>query len=94
VSKEFDNTNRGQIWPRKARDTDEDGKQYPHFTGSLNVGGVEYWVDAWKRKPGADPKSPSLSFKVKQKDGKPAPSPQRQGAGPSAREEMDDEIPF
>jgi hypothetical protein len=46
----FDNTNRGSIWKnKKKRD-----KQDADFTGSLNVNGVEYWLNAWKRKEGAE----------------------------------------
>lgn len=60
----YDNRNRGAIW--KNDDKQED--KHPDFKGSLNVDGVEYWVSAWKRKDGANPKSPSLSFTVKPKD--------------------------
>ncbi len=67
---EYDNTNRGSIWrnEKKERDT------HPDFTGSLNVAGVEYWVSAWKRKDGAPAKAPALTFSVKPKEDRPAPS--------------------
>lgn len=69
---EFDNTNRGSIWKNEKKDKDT----HPDFTGSLNVGGVEYWVSAWKRKEGAAAKAPALSFSVKPKDEKAAsPAP-------------------
>jgi hypothetical protein len=61
---DFDNTNRGQIWRNEKKDKDT----HPDFTGSLNVNGVEYWVSAWKRKEGANPKAPALSFTVKPKE--------------------------
>ena len=82
----YDNTNRGAIWgnDKKAKDTD------PDFTGSLNVGGVEYWVNAWKRKPDSNPKSPALSFSVKMKQGQPTVhAPAQQEAPP-----LDDDLPF
>ena len=81
----YDNTNRGAIW--KNDDKREDN--HPDFKGSLNVGGVEYWVSAWKRKEGAGAKSPALSFSVKPKE-------EKRSAQTSARknEDMDDEIPF
>lgn len=60
---EFDNTNRGSIWKNDKKETDK----HPDFTGSLNVGGVEYWVSAWKRKEGAAAKAPALSFTIKPK---------------------------
>ena len=61
---DYDNTNRGSIW-RNERKTDE---KHPDFTGTLNVDGVEYFCDAWKRKEGASDKAPALSFRVKRKD--------------------------
>ena len=60
----YDNTNRGSIWKNERKTTDT----HPDFTGSINVEGVEYFLDAWKRKPDANPKAPPLSFKVKRKD--------------------------
>lgn len=97
---DYDNTNRGSIWKNEKKDKDT----HPDFTGSLNVGGVEYWVSAWKRKEGAAAKAPALSFSIKPKDEQPtsqrAPSrredpistgrlPPRQNILPD-----DDEIPF
>ncbi len=93
----MDSTNRGAIWrnEKKERDT------HPDFTGSLNVDGVEYWVNAWRRKDDAGPKSPALSFTIRPKD---APKEQSisQRAMPkypadritSGRDDMNDEIPF
>ena len=86
----YDNTNRGSIWKndKKVKDTD------PDFTGPLNVEGVEYYVSGWKRKDGASPKAPALSFSIKRKDArpqeqvKPAKSPSR------ASDDLDDVIPF
>ena len=51
--------NRGAIWgnTRKQKDT------HPDFTGNAMIDGVEYNVAAWKRRPNANPKEPSLSFK-------------------------------
>ncbi len=64
----YDNTNRGSIWKNEKKELDT----HPDFTGSLNVGGVEYWVSAWRRKEGAAPKAPALSFSVKPKEAAPA----------------------
>lgn len=72
----YDNNNRGSIWKNEKKDKDT----HPDFTGSLNVDGVEYWVSAWKRKDGASPKAPALSFSIKPKDEQPqrqAPTTQR-----------------
>ena len=84
----YDNTNRGSIW--KNEDKTED--THPDFRGSLNVEGVEYWVSAWKRKEGANPKAPALSFTVKAKDAK-APAPKAPASG-GALDDDSDEIPF
>lgn len=60
----YDNTNRGSIW----KNDKPQGPNSPDFKGSLNVDGKEYWVSAWKRKEGANPNSPALSFSVKPKE--------------------------
>lgn len=91
---DFDNTNRGSIWKN---DKKRPGKQDADFTGSLNVNGVEYWVNAWKRKEGAADKAPALSFSIRPKDDQ-GQQPTKQAAAPargSARNaDMDDDIPF
>lgn len=61
----FDNTNRGSIWKNKKK---REGKQDADFTGSANVNGAEYWVNAWKRKEDASPDAPALSFSFRLKD--------------------------
>ena len=55
----MDRNNEGAIWgnTRKQKDT------HPDFTGNAMIDGVEYNVAAWKRRPNANPKAPSLSFK-------------------------------
>jgi hypothetical protein len=96
----FDNTNRGSIWPNKKKRPD---KQDADFTGSINVNGVEYWINAWKRKEGASPDAPSLSFTVRPKDAQQeAPAGQRAAprrpdpisSGRSLRADLDDDVPF
>jgi len=55
----MENNNRGAIWgnAHKKKDT------HPDFTGNAMVDGVEYKIAAWKRKPQASAKAPSLTFK-------------------------------
>jgi hypothetical protein len=60
----YDNTNRGSVWKNERKETEN----HPDFTGSLNVEGVEYWVSGWKRKEGANPNAPALSFSIKAKE--------------------------
>lgn len=80
--KEFDNTNRGVLFinDRKERDTQ------PDRTGSLNVDGVEYFIDGWIKESGAGAKFLSLSVKRKDKQptAAPAPAPSRAPAPASA----------
>lgn len=90
TGKEFDNTNRGSIWKNEKKETDK----HPDFTGSLNVDGHDYWVNAWKRKPGASERAPALSFSVKRKDGNAPKQDAGQGARRPIKQDMDDEIPF
>jgi len=80
---EYDNTNRGAIWKNDKKETEK----HPDFTGSLNVEGVEYWVSAWKRKPGGSEKAPALSFNIKLKE-------EAQKPNQSVEPEFDDDIPF
>jgi hypothetical protein len=82
---DFDNTNRGSIWANDNRKTEN----HPDFTGSLNVDGTEYWVSAWKRKEGANPKSPALSFSINIKEPK-----QEQAQKTTETDSFDDTIPF
>jgi len=53
-----DRDNEGAIWgnTRKEKETHAD------FTGNATIDGVEYWINAYKRKPDASPKAPSLKF--------------------------------
>jgi hypothetical protein len=79
--------NRGSIWRNEKKETDS----HPDFTGTINVGGVEYWLNGWKRAPDASPKSPAMKFTVKPKEARRA-DPISSGRG---RKDMDeDSIPF
>lgn len=70
----YDNTNRGAIWPNEKMRPD---KSDPHFTGSINIEGREYWLNAWKRKPDAKQGAPFLSFAVSPKEQSRAPNPNK-----------------
>ncbi|TAI67661.1 hypothetical protein [Bradyrhizobium sp. Leo170] len=79
-----DNKNRGAVWKNDEKQSD----RHPDFRGSLDIEGMQYWIDAWKRKPGANPKAPALSFSIKRKE------PRQPGRAGSYRRDMDDDIPF
>lgn len=87
---EYDNTNRGQIWGNKKKESDK----HPDFTGTLNVEGVEYWVSGWKRKEGAHDKAPAMSFSIKLKEDGAKQSKPTQAKQPQASNSFDDDIPF
>ena len=65
----IDNRNRGAIWKNDDKELDT----HPDFRGSLDVEGVAYWVSAWKRKEGANPKAPALSFSIRKKEEREEP---------------------
>ena len=89
---EYDNTNRGSIW----RNEDKTEDKHPDFKGSLNVDGVDFWVSAWKRKEGANPKAPALSFSIKRKESATSQSPTKpnEHKNDGTVFDMDDDIPF
>jgi hypothetical protein len=93
TEKKYDETNRGAIWKNEKKETDK----HPDFTGSINVDGHDYWLSGWKRAADASPKSPSMKFVVKRKDGQPQQKPQQEtprAPGAGRHPAMDDEIPF
>ncbi len=89
---EFDNTNRGVLFKN---DRKEAGDRKPEYTGSLNVDGVEFFLDAWL-KDGKSGKFMSVSVKRKDKQPQgtaPAPSAPRPPAS-QAPSDFDESIPF
>ncbi len=59
---EYDNTNRGALFKndRKEKETQ------PDYKGSLNVGGVDYWVSSWLATSKAGAKYMSLAVTPKE----------------------------
>lgn len=92
---EFDNTNRGVLFKN---DRKTEGDKKPEYTGSLNVDGVEFFLDAWLKvgKSGAKFMSVSVKRKDKQPEAQQRQTPARQAA-PAGKgfDDMDDSsIPF
>lgn len=99
----YDNTNRGILFKndRKEKDTQ------PDRTGSINIEGVEYFLDGWIKTSESGRQFMSLSVKRKEKQPQAAPAPRqapRHGdrpGGPNNRmkagtgfDDMDSDIPF
>jgi hypothetical protein len=84
---QYDNTNRGIISKNDRKTQDK----HPDIKGSINVDGVEYWLDGWQKKRQSDGAT-FYSLSVKRKEGQ-APAQQRQSSQPSPAKQ-DEEIPF
>ena len=76
---DFDNTNRGVLF---VNDRKEPGSSKPDRTGSLNVDGVEYFLDGWIKKSQAG--ATFLSVSVKRKDKQPG----QQSTAPAQRQQQ------
>ncbi len=78
--------NTGSLWVNDRKETDK----HPDRTGTIVVGGVEYWLSGWLRK--TDDGKPYLSLAVKPKEAparQPAPRAPARGGG-----SIDDDVPF
>lgn len=69
ADKEYDNELRGALFKNDRR---REGKDDPQLQGSVQVGGVEYWLSAWKKTSSKGEQYYSLSFRLK--DGQQASS--------------------
>jgi hypothetical protein len=103
--KQYDRTNTGTLGKNDRRETDN----HPELTGTLNINGVEYWLNGWFKVAGPTARNPGqrfISLTVKPKDGLAEPRQPTQGGGQQSpqkpRQEptdpfsdfSDDDIPF
>lgn len=79
----YDNTNTFTLFINDKGDNDK----RPDRTGTLNVDGVEYFIDGWIKQGS---KGPFLSGKIKLKDKQTGSTP----ASKPAPDMADDDIPF
>lgn len=84
-----DNTNRGALF--KNHDKQQDN--HADYRGNINVGGKEFWLDAWLKTSKAGKKYMSLSVKPKLQSDRASPPT---GGKNDPRQATDDdfEIPF
>ncbi len=85
MSEQYDNTDKGALFrnDRKEKET------HPDHTGTLNVGGKEYWLSAWVKTSKAGKKFFSLSVKPKEEK-----APEQKSTVDAPPADFDDEIPF
>ena len=89
MSNQYDNHNRGAIWRNDNRQSDK----HPHFSGSINIDGKDFWLSGWKRADDASDRAPLVSFSVRPKDDNPSQNYQ-QSAPQKAQDDFSDDIPF
>jgi hypothetical protein len=88
--RDFDNTNRGVLFKNEDKQSD----RHADYRGNINVGGQEFWLDAWLKTSKAGKKFMSLSIKPKMAQehrGAPANPPAREAHEPPP---FDDDVPF
>lgn len=78
---QYDNTNRGALF----KNEDKQADTHADYRGNINVGGQEFWLDAWIKESKAGKKYMSLSCKPKK-----AAEPQQSTPAP----DFDDDCPF
>lgn len=81
---QYDNTNRGSLF----RNDRKENEKHADYTGSLNVDGQEFWINAWLKESKTGTKFMSLS--VRPKEARPAASDDV----PATRGTSEDVIPF
>ena len=83
----YDNTNTGALF----KNDDKSNERHPDYKGSLNVGGVDYWLSSWLKTSKAGAKYMSISVTPKNENNTRKPV---QSKSAPADEEFDDSLPF
>ncbi len=81
----------GSLFKNGKREKDS----HPNLTGSVMIGGVEYWASGWTKERNNGDKWISMSFKPKDapRSNSVGSGVQSQGFAPSAQD-LDDDVPF
>jgi len=83
----YDNSNTGALFKNDKKENDT----HSDYNGTINVDGVEYWLNAWIKKSKAGKTYMSLSVKPKEAKKEKA---QEQTRPQKQYEEFNDDIPF
>lgn len=75
--KQYDNTNRWAVWKNEVPKQDD---RDPDYSGTLNVNGVEYFIDGWLGETNKGKKMMNGRIKPKKQQG--GGSPVRRNQGP------------
>lgn len=86
MSQQYDDSNRGALFRNQKKTTDK----HPDYNGSINVGGVDYWISAWLKESQQGTKYMSLSVTPKEQQEAPQAKPAQQQKAPVSTED----IPF
>jgi uncharacterized protein (DUF736 family) len=88
----YDKTNTFVLFPVDDRKTDK----HPNLSGTLNIDGVEYFIDGWTNTSQAGKKY--ISGKAKRKEKQSAPAEARASRRPDTQQNFeplaDEDIPF
>lgn len=82
---DYDNTNTGALFRNEQKATEV----HPDYKGTVNAGGVEYWVSSWISVSKGGKKYMSLKLTEKEQE---APKPVARPVRPTKT--LDDEPPF
>jgi len=84
---EYDNTNRGIISKNERKDTET----HPDIKGQINIDGVEYWLDGWKKERN-DGTGSFYSLRAKRKDAAAPAKPQKPAS--KTAKDFSSDVPF
>lgn len=89
---DFDNTNSGALF----KNDKEGNENRPDYKGSINVGGVDFWISSWLKTSKKGTKYMSLSVQPKEETHQQGMAQAQQAvqAPPPADDQFDDDIPF
>jgi hypothetical protein len=77
----------GSLFKNDKREKDS----HPNLTGTVMIGGVEYWASGWTKERANGDKWISLSFKVKEQRNGSQGAPMQRGR---FDDDLDDSVPF